>query len=325
MKALFLSVLSTVFSLIVAVKYSIEDQIVKEKLCDSTVNSYAGYFSTEAEPEHLKEKNYFFWLFESKSNPSTDPLLIWLTGGPGCSSTIALFTENGPCTVNSDGKSTTPNPYSWNNNANVIFIDQPASVGYSYGIIDDHNEAMISEDMYHFLQEFFRRHPRFQTNPFFIFGESYAGHYLPAIGKRIFDGNTAKEGLPINLQGVGIGNGQTKSSVQYRDYPTMAMNNSYDIKTVSEEIYSTMLEKLPKCIELTSACQTDLSQCNDAYWYCNINLIEPFDNTGRDPHDIRKMCEGKRIYILFSLCVLFLIHFLFLSLYFSYLTIVYLF
>jgi hypothetical protein len=62
------------------------------------------------------------------------PLVVWLTGGPGCSSTLALLTENGPCKVNDDGKSTTVNPYSWTEAAHVLWLDQ-VSVLYITGII----------------------------------------------------------------------------------------------------------------------------------------------------------------------------------------------
>ena len=96
-----------------------------EGLCDATVKSESGYFSVESGID----KNYFYWLFESRATPSTDPLIMWLNGGPGCSSQLGLLTENGPCTVSEDGLSTINNPHSWNNNANVMWIDQPAHVG----------------------------------------------------------------------------------------------------------------------------------------------------------------------------------------------------
>jgi cathepsin A (carboxypeptidase C) len=64
----------------------------------------------------------FYWLFKSRSNVETDPLVIWLTGGPGCSSVLALFTENGPFSVKDD-LTLQGNDYSWNNNANLIFVD----------------------------------------------------------------------------------------------------------------------------------------------------------------------------------------------------------
>ena len=72
-------------------------------------------------------------MFESRRTPSTDPILLWLTGGPECSSELALFTENGPCKVNSEGTDTTNNPYSWNTQANLLYIDQPPGTGFSTG------------------------------------------------------------------------------------------------------------------------------------------------------------------------------------------------
>eukprot|EP01031_Cornospumella_fuschlensis_P045738 gene45738-55982_t len=111
-----------------AVKHRLKDEPV-EGICDTTVKSLSGYFSVSEQVT----KNYFFWFFESRSSPSTDPLVIWLTGGPGCSSQLALLFENGPCKVSEDGLTTTPNPYSWNNNANILWVDQPAGVGFSYG------------------------------------------------------------------------------------------------------------------------------------------------------------------------------------------------
>lgn len=65
-----------------------------------------------------KDDHYFYWFAESRGSPETDPLVLWLTGGPGASSMIALFTENGPCSINSD-LTTHYNPYAWNSNANM--------------------------------------------------------------------------------------------------------------------------------------------------------------------------------------------------------------
>jgi len=99
------------------------------------------------------------------------------TGGPGCSSSLALLGENGPCSVNEHGDGTVPNPHSWNENAHALWLDQPTGVGYSYGAIDDHSEEMVGENAYYFLQSFLQSHPEYAKNPLFITGESYAGHY----------------------------------------------------------------------------------------------------------------------------------------------------
>ena len=67
------------------------------------------------------EDKLFYWLFRSRTSPDTDPLVIWLTGGPGCSGEIAAVWENGPYIYkNGDLKS---NKYSWNNIANLLYLD----------------------------------------------------------------------------------------------------------------------------------------------------------------------------------------------------------
>jgi carboxypeptidase C (cathepsin A) len=138
-----------------------------------------------------KSSKYFFWLFESQNEPANDPLIVWFSGGPGCSSNLALFAENGPCKVNKEGTDTTPNPYSWHKKANVMWIDQPSGVGFSTGI-GTRNEAGVAANMYTFFTIFYKEFPQYLNTPLYLFGESYAGHYVPAISR--FSKNTSKRG-----------------------------------------------------------------------------------------------------------------------------------
>jgi len=64
----------------------------------------------------------FYWLINARSAAETAPLVIWLTGGPGCASEVALFYENGPFTINED-MSLKGNAYSWNEVANLLYVD----------------------------------------------------------------------------------------------------------------------------------------------------------------------------------------------------------
>jgi cathepsin A (carboxypeptidase C) len=193
--------------------------------------------------------------------------------------------------------STINNPNSWNNNANVMWVDQPAYVGYSYGSGKQdlvHNESQIAEDMYHFLQEFFAQNPQYAENEFYVFGESYGGHYAPAISSRIFEGNQNNDGAKINLKGVGVGNGLTDPLIQYQYYPAMAMNNTYGIKCVSEEAYTKMVDRLPLCEKMIAACQFNTSMCLPADDYCNLAETTPYYNTGLNPYDIRLECGDSK-------------------------------
>ena len=151
-------------------------------LCDPSSKSISGYVDIKGSKydENGEDKHLFFWMFEKRNqdeNVSKEeiPFIVWLNGGPGCSSTMGLLTENGPCSVNPDGKSTTVNPHSWTEAAHVLWLDQPAGVGFSYGSETDSGEAMVSEDAYYFFQAFFQTHPEYAKSPLYIFGESYAG------------------------------------------------------------------------------------------------------------------------------------------------------
>ncbi|KAF4123077.1 Serine carboxypeptidase [Geosmithia morbida] len=76
--------------------------------------------------------NTFFYFFEARNNPEEAPLAIWLNGGPGGSSMFGLFQENGPCLVNRDSQTTRFNHFAWNTHVNMLYIDQPNQVGFSY-------------------------------------------------------------------------------------------------------------------------------------------------------------------------------------------------
>ncbi|KAL2003970.1 hypothetical protein VTN02DRAFT_1266 [Thermoascus thermophilus] len=111
-------------------------------ICETTpgVKSYAGYIHLppgtldDVDVDQQYPINTFFWFFESRHDPANAPLAIWMNGGPGSSSMIGLMQENGPCRVNADSNSTVLNPWSWNNDVNMLYIDQPNQVGFSYDV-----------------------------------------------------------------------------------------------------------------------------------------------------------------------------------------------
>lgn len=290
-------------------KYDLYDDEVSGELCDPNSKSLSGYIDITGSQydDDGQDKHLFYWFFEKRAaatstvksadTDATIPLILWLTGGPGCSSTLALLTENGPCSVTADGASTQINPYSWTEAAHVLWLDQPAGVGYSYGKQDDYNEEMISEDAYYFLQNFFKAHPEYSSNPLYVIGESYGGHYAPAIAHKIKTKNdSADVTLPtINLSGLAVGNGLTDPVEQYKWYPEMVYNNSHGIKVVSKEVYDAMNTAVPKCVGLIEKCNegdgfVNKFACQSAFVLCNIGLTSPYQATGLNPYDIRKQC-----------------------------------
>jgi len=180
------------------------------------------WYSGLIEMENQKD-DIFYWLFESHNNPQEDPLVLWLTGGPGCASEVALFFENGPYTINED-LSLSKNEYTWNTNANLLYVDQPVGTGYSHADIGDYskNETEVAQDMETLIKGFVKAHPEYAGRDFFITGESYAGHYIPAIAHYfMFD----SEDLGVNLKGIAIGNGLVDPYSQYPAYATFAYEN----------------------------------------------------------------------------------------------------
>ncbi|KAJ7790458.1 carboxypeptidase D [Mycena leptocephala] len=94
-----------------------------------------------------------FWYFDARTNASTAPLALWFDGGPGSSSMIGLLQENGPCRITNDSSSVKLNPYSWNNEVNMLFIDQPIGAGFSHGP-ESVGTSQEAADVWTFLQIF---------------------------------------------------------------------------------------------------------------------------------------------------------------------------
>lgn len=256
-------------------------------ICDPTVKQHSGYLDAG-----LGAK-YFFWLFESKRAPKTDPLVMWLNGGPGCSSQLGLLTENGPCTATKDGNGTVPNKYGWNAQANVIWVDQPAGTGFSTGLPTTHNEDGVASRMATFMQSLYTALPQYKSNPFFIFGESYAGHYVPAIAHELW------KQKQVPLKGFGIGNGLTDPAEQYKWYPEMAKDGGKsEGGTLEKGVITNVLTQgimraatIP-CVKQINSCNNNNSAaCTTAYATCNYGELIPYQLTGYNPYDMRIKCE----------------------------------
>ncbi|KAF4658214.1 hypothetical protein FOL47_008127 [Perkinsus chesapeaki] len=200
-----------------------------EELCDPNVKQVYGYF------DGGKGRKLFFWFFESRSNPSQDPLILWLDGGPGCSSMGGLFLEIGPCRVNSEGNDTELNPYSWSAQANLLFVDQPAGAGFSEGPLVTDGSFEAADDLYLALQHFLTNHSEYRTNDLYVAGVSYAGHYIPAIAHKIWRENVRGVEPNIPLRGIAIGNGWMKAAVQVLHFPQMAHHSCTAPRVVGSE------------------------------------------------------------------------------------------
>lgn len=161
-------------------------------------------------------KSLHYMFVESQNNPEKDPLVLWLNGGPGCSSLDGFYYEHGPYLFYTPEAMLLENPYSWNLNASVIYLESPAGVGYSVlgaPANNNTNDAITAHDNLQALLQWFQKFPEYSANDFYITGESYGGVYVPTLALTILQYNDEVGYDAINLVGMAVGNGVTNWSV----------------------------------------------------------------------------------------------------------------
>ncbi|KAG8649015.1 hypothetical protein MANES_08G061300v8 [Manihot esculenta] len=162
---------------------------------------YAGYIPIDEK----QERALFYYFVEAETEPASKPLLLWLNGGPGCSSVGAGgFSEHGPFRT-TDGRTLIRHQYSWNKEANILYLESPAGVGFSYSadasFYNIVNDTITAQDNLKFLQNWLVKFPEYKSRDLFIAGESYGGHYVPQLAKLI-----VQSGLHFNLKRIALGN-----------------------------------------------------------------------------------------------------------------------
>ncbi|GAM87211.1 hypothetical protein ANO11243_052330 [Dothideomycetidae sp. 11243] len=223
---------------------------------------HAGHI--EVAPEH--HGNLFFWQFENRHIGKTQRTVLWLNGGPGCSSLDGAMLELGPYRVEGDNLRLLNG--SWDEYANLVFVDQPVGTGFSYVDTNSylHELDQVADHMKIFLEKYFAIFPEHSADDLYIAGESYAGQYIPYIAKAILDRNK-KAGKPWNLKGIMIGNGWIAPNEQYLAYlpyaykENMIQANTPEAETVEKTVAACneALSKNPKEQINTRACERILN------------------------------------------------------------------
>ena len=198
---------------------------------------YAGYVDV------APSRSLFYTLQTSSQSPLTDPLVLWLNGGPGCSSLGGgWLSEVGPWVPQQDG-TLRRNEFAWTRSANLLFVESPAAVGFSLAR-DDHDllvgDERTAADLRTFLIRFLERYKGLASAELYIFGESYAGHYIPTLSAAILDGNAGlgpRDAGFLNLKGIGIGNPWTDAGMDNLG----AINHWYSHYHISSHSYETII------------------------------------------------------------------------------------
>jgi len=255
--------------------------------------TYCG-FTNAGTPPSGEGSMYFNWIFmASENDPANDPVVIWYNGGPGAASMFGLFVELGPYYLNQDSlddpkynetgiPQVKRNPHSWTNLANVIAVNNPPPIGFSYcdgpstgpdgdgyscGPWDD---ASVAKANHAFLKALFTTDfPEYAKNELFITGESYAGVYVPTIVREIL----ADPG-PLSLRGFAVGDGCMGTEVLCGSGnpdkgPFYRVEFMHGHGQVSEKNYRTIMRECPEKVlksgsGMSAACRAAVQQMDDS-------------------------------------------------------------
>nr|DAD25390.1 TPA_asm: hypothetical protein HUJ06_026854 [Nelumbo nucifera] len=264
---------------------------------------YSGYITIDE--SHGKKLFYYFVV--SERNASNDPVVLWLNGGPGCSSFDGFVYEHGPFNFEAGSTPTSLpklhlNPYSWSKVSNIIYLDSPAGVGLSYSRNKTDyrtGDLKTASDTHTFLLKWFEQYPEFLSNPFFIAGESYAGVYVPTLASEVVKGSK-----PIlNFKGYMVGNGVCDNEFDGNALVPFA----HGMGLISDEFYE---EAKNACNgsywnSATAICEEKLEKIDKAIADLNIyNILEPCYHSPeaadeaagniRLPYSFRKLGETEK-------------------------------
>ncbi|KAH9909247.1 putative carboxypeptidase S1 [Xylariomycetidae sp. FL2044] len=264
-------------------------------ICETTpgVNQYSGYLSVG------EDMNMWFWFFEARHEPATAPLVAWFNGGPGSSSMNALFVTHGPCQFYNGSDVPSLNPHSWNEYANMIYIDQPIGVGFSYGAACCDSTDTAAIYVWNLIQAFYDSFPEYESRDFGIFAQSYGGRYAPVFANHIIEQNAgiaagAVDGSAINLVALGTNDGIYNMTEWYVGLIEYSYSNPYrPLLAGDDELYAACYDYYDSaCLPALEACYAtdDDAACYAADTTCKrllTTIQDAIDDDDFETYDIR--------------------------------------
>ncbi|KAK0570689.1 hypothetical protein LWI29_005054 [Acer saccharum] len=244
------------------------------------------------------ESQLFYYFVESQRSPALDPLMLWLTGGPGCSVLSAFFFENGPVTFvygnyNGSLPSLHLSPTTWTKGVNIIYVDAPVGTGFSYSTTQENyyvNDTKSAAQTYEFLRKWLIEHPQFLSNQLFIGGDSYSGIPLPMVVQHVLDGNQIGLEPFMNLKGYMLGNPKTDSFID----PNSLVPFAHRLTLISTELYNSLKEycggDYVNINASNTECVTAMNTYSEMVLQINtMNVLEPYCQVAKP-----KKIEGRR-------------------------------
>ncbi|XWS75996.1 hypothetical protein CRYUN_Cryun01aG0139700 [Craigia yunnanensis] len=232
---------------------------------------YSGYVNID----QSHGKNLFYYFVESERKPSEDPVVLWLNGGPGCSSFDGFVYEHGPfnfeaAKTNGSLPQLHLNLYSWSKVSNIIYLDSPVGNHSDYVTGD----LQTATDTHAFLLKWFELYPEFLSNPFFIAGESYAGVYVPTLSYEVVKGIDAGTKPVLNFKGYLVGNGVTDDEFDGNALVPFA----HGMGLISDDLYEEVKNECRGSFynPLSETCESKLKKVDENIEGLNIyDILEP--------------------------------------------------
>ncbi|KAL5217350.1 hypothetical protein ABZP36_018034 [Zizania latifolia] len=254
---------------------------------DVKLQQYSGYINVN----QTTGKSLFYYFVEASADADKKPLLLWLNGGPGCSSFgIGAFQEIGPFRVDTDGKTLCRNTYAWNAAANVLFLESPVGVGFSYAVQAEEvyrtmGDNATAHDSYAFLLKWLDRFPVYKSRDLFIVGESYAGHYVPELAVTILANNNHPDSTHIKLQGIAIGNGILELAAERTQLYEYLWQNTF----ISDSAHALIAQSCKNPDDPSPACESAR-----AVAYGHIGNIDAYNIYSSSCHDKKVRPSGSK-------------------------------
>lgn len=178
-------------------------------------------------------KRLHYYLVESENDPSNDPVAVWFNGGPGCSSLDGFLYEHGPFRFAEGSVSLERFEYTWAKLANMVYIEQPVGVGFSYSTEREYacTDDTAAADNLAALTSFFEKYPTLRDRELFIFGESYAGIYVPTLAEAILK----SQNTSLNLAGIAVGNGCSGNEIGICAFDSSTQGSYYVTKYLAQQ------------------------------------------------------------------------------------------
>ncbi|KAF0892344.1 hypothetical protein E2562_015427 [Oryza meyeriana var. granulata] len=239
-------------------------------------------FSLETGYVAVGEARFFYYFIQSERSPEEDPVLLWLTGGPGCSAFSGLVYEIGPFFFDFHGyKGGLPTLLykadSWTKVSNVIFVDSPPGTGFSYATTAQgfkSSDTIVVHQLYAFLQKWFDDHPQFSSNPLYISGDSYSGIIIPTLTMEIAKGIESSDKRRLNLKGYIAGNPLTDAPHDHNSrFPFL-----HGMGIIDDELYEIARKS---CMgEYNNPLNSQCANSVQAIWDCirdvnDVHILEP--------------------------------------------------